>query len=170
MRGWAQSGYQRRLPANYLAAAMPHVSTSSGTPTGAYIGYTMSTSRRAVRHDGHYGPERLNRPGLVPLVAEPGAGKSTLAGVLAFMGARRGEPTVCLDPSGPLAAICEMREFDGPAPGLPRTAQNLDLMNSPPGTLAPWQLVPEPRSEDFARSEGSRQGVRAGATAGSGRA
>lgn len=149
---WSMSGYQRRLPAAYLAAAMPHVATSAGTPTGPYVAYTLSTSRRAVRHDGHYGPERLNTPGLTPIVAEPGAGKSTLTGALAFISARRGEPTVVLDPSGPLGALCDMREFDAPRPGLPRTAQRLDLMHSPAGTLAPWQLVPEPRAEDFADS------------------
>ena len=35
---WSTVGYQRRLPAKYLASAMPHVDAEVGTPTGPYLG------------------------------------------------------------------------------------------------------------------------------------
>ncbi|MPZ60157.1 MAG: hypothetical protein GEU93_02440 [Propionibacteriales bacterium] len=142
---WALSGYQRRMSVGYFAAGMPHVSSSVGTPTGPYLGYTTATARRAVLHDGHFPMERLNAPGVVPIVAEPGGGKSTLVGVLAYHSVTRGQPTIILDPSGPLARLCQMPSF---APH----ARHLNLTDAEPGTLAPWQLIPEPQPQEF-RSE-----------------
>lgn len=139
---WSTLGYQRRMPVGYLAAAMPHVNSNVGTPTGPYLAHTIGSARRAVRHDGHFPMERMNTPGLVPLVAEPGGGKSYAVGTLAYHGARRGQPTVVLDPSGPLAKLCTL-------PELAPYSRRLDLNESEPGTLAPWQLVPEPHRSDY---------------------
>lgn len=139
---WAQTGYQRRMSVGYFSASMPHVSSSVGTPSGPYLGYTTATARRAVLHDGHFPMERLNAPGVVPIVAEPGGGKSTAVGVLAYHAVMRGQPTIVLDPSGPLARLCGMKAF---APH----ARHLNLTDAEPGTLAPWQLIPEPCADEF---------------------
>ncbi len=135
---WSNVGYQRRLPAKYLASAMPHVDAEVGTPTGPYLAYGIGSARRAVRFDPHYGPETLQQPGLFTITAEPGGGKSVLIGALAYNAARRGEPTIILDPSGPLAKLCSL-------PELKPYSRVLDLTASDPGTLSPYQLIPEPQ-------------------------
>ena len=139
---WSTIGYQRRIPARYLSAAMPHVSSEVGTPTGPYIGYGTGSARRAMRLDLHYGMEKLQQPGFFTITAEPGSGKSVLTGALAFNAARRGEPTIILDPSGPLARLADMPELQG-------SSRVLDLTASEPGTLSPYQLVPEPAPADY---------------------
>jgi hypothetical protein len=145
---YSTTGYQRQMPVGYLAASMPHVSSSVGTPTGPYIGYTIGTARRAVRHDGHFGPEQGNAPGVYPIISEPGGGKSVLIGTFAYHGARRGQPSIILDPSGPLARLCEM-------PALAPHSRHLNLTDEAPGTLAPWGLVPDPNGWAF---EGDSRG------------
>jgi hypothetical protein len=141
---WSTTGYQRRFNCGYLASAMPHVSSSVGTPTGPFFAYTMGTAHRAVRHDGHFGMEKLNTPGVFPVIAEPGGGKSFAIGVLMYHAAERGEATITLDPSGPLARLCQM-------PRLAPISRHLNLTDAQPGTLAPWQLVPEPQRHEFSR-------------------
>jgi hypothetical protein len=138
----AQHGYQRRMPVRYLASALPNVDSALGTPTGPYLGYGIGSARRASRFDMHYGPEVLQTPGLFPIVAEPGGGKSVLIGTLAYNAARAGQPTIIFDPSGPLARLASM-------PELAPFSRVLDLTASRPGTLSPWQMVPEPTHEAF---------------------
>lgn len=143
-----KEGFQRRLPIKYLAAGLPNVGADLGTPTGPYLGYGSGTARRAVCFDMHYGPEVLNTPGLFTISAEPGAGKSVLIGTLAYNAVRAGEPTIILDPSGPLAALCDL-------PELAPYARKLDLTAATPGTLSPYQLIPEPPVDAFRRSDGT---------------
>ena len=142
-----KEGFQRRLPIKYLAAGLPNVGADLGTPAGPYLGYGSGTARRAVCFDMHYGPEVLNSPGLFTISAEPGAGKSVLIGALAYNAARAGEPTIILDPSGPLAALCDL-------PELAPFARKLDLTAAEPGTLSPYQLIPDPQPESFRRPDG----------------
>lgn len=137
-----RNGYQRRMPVRYLASAMPNVDSNLGTPTGPYLGYGVGSARRAARFDMHYGPEVLNAPGLFPIVAEPGGGKSVLLGTLAYNAVRAGQPTIIFDPSGPLAKLCDL-------PELKPFSRVLDLTASRPGTLSPYQLIPEPTREAF---------------------
>ena len=144
---WSTVGYQRRIPARYLAAAMPHVDAEVGTPTGPYLGYGTGSARRAVRFDPHFGPEKLQQPGLFTITAEPGGGKSVLIGALAYNAVRRGEPTIILDPSGPLAKLCRM-------PELRPYSRVLDLTASEPGTLSPYQLIPDPIDAGFTDEDG----------------
>ena len=144
---WSNVGYQRRLPAKYLASAMPNVDAEVGTPTGPYLAYGIGSARRAVRFDPHYGPETLQQPGLFTITAEPGGGKSVLIGALAYNAARRGEPTIILDPSGPLAKLCQL-------PELKPYSRVLDLTASDPGTLSPYQLIPEPQPGAYVDDQG----------------
>ena len=139
----AQHGYQRRMPVRYLASALPNVDSALGTPTGPYLGYGIGSARRAARFDMHYGPEVLQTPGLFPIVAEPGGGKSVLIGTLAYNAVRAGQPTIIFDPSGPLARLAAL-------PELAPFSRVLDLTAAKAGTLSPYQLVPEPTREAYA--------------------
>jgi hypothetical protein len=51
-----------------------------------------------------------------------------------------------LDPSGPLAALCQM-------PELREFAEHIDLAKAPAGTLSPWAVVPEPQRGHFDAAE-----------------
>lgn len=137
---WSTTGFQRRMSVGYLAAAMPHVSSTLGTPTGPYTGYTVGTARRAVLFDGHFSMEVLNAPGVFPLVSDPGGGKSHAVGSMAATDVELGDYVIVLDPSGPLARLTELPRFKP-------HSRLLNLTESHPGTLAPWQLVPEPRRD-----------------------
>ena len=138
----AQHGFQRRMPVRYLASALPNVDSALGTPTGPYLGYGIGSARRASRFDMHYGPEVLQTPGLFPIVAEPGGGKSVLIGTLAYNAVRAGQPTIIFDPSGPLARLASL-------PELAPFSRVMDLTASKPGTLSPYQMVPEPTREAY---------------------
>ncbi|MGH9243519.1 MAG: ATP-binding protein [Acidimicrobiales bacterium] len=149
---WESVGYQRVLPVGYLAAGLPHTSAAIGDGAGPYLGYACGTTRFALMLDAcavTEGP--AGRSGLCPVVADPGGGKSFLTGVLAYHGARRGTQTIVLDPSGPLAALCDL-------PELAPYAQRLSLSAGAPGTLSPCGLIPDPvrsdhDSEDDYRAE-----------------
>lgn len=143
----SRHGYQRRMPVKYLAAALPNVDQKVGTPSGPYFAYTSGSSRRAARFDMWYGPEVLNRSGLFPIVSEPGGGKSVMLGVLSYSAVRCGVDTIILDPSGPLAKLCDL-------PELKPFSRVLDLTNSDPGTLSPYLMVPEVIRADFEDEEG----------------
>lgn len=142
----AQHGFQRRMPVRYLASALPNVDSALGTPTGPYLGYGIGSTRRASRFDMHYGPEVLQTPGLFPIVAEPGGGKSVLIGTLAYNAVRAGQPTIIFDPSGPLARLAQL-------PELAPFSRVLDLSASKPGTLSPYQLVPDPTRDAYTDDE-----------------
>ena len=87
--------------------------------------------------DGHRLTEgETTRSGLCPIVADQGAGKSMLTGLLAYQGARLGKQVVVLDPSGPLARLCSV-------PELAPHAQHLSLTDGEPGSLNPCVLIPE---------------------------
>jgi AAA-like domain len=92
--------------------------------------------------DTHYSTEVKKASGLVPIVGRQGAGKSVLEAAICYQAARRGIRTVMLDPSGPLAALCEM-------PELREFAEHIDLAKAPAGTLSPWAVVPEPQPGHF---------------------
>ncbi len=140
---WETTGYQRVMPVSYLAAGIPHTSAAIGDGVGPYLGYACGTTRYALMLDAcavTEGP--AGRSGLCPVIADPGAGKSFLTGVLAYHGTRRGTQTVVLDPSGPLAALCDL-------PELKPFAQHLSLSAGAPGTLSPCGLIPDPVRSDY---------------------
>ncbi len=148
----ANTGYLRRMPAKYFAAAVPQAAAAVGDRRGPIIGETCGTSRRPVMWDPHFATEVRERSGLAVLVAEPGGGKSTLMGSIAYLTARRGIPCTLLDPSGPLARLCQM-------PELAPYSKVYDLTRGDPGTLAPYSLIPTPRREHFTSDEDWRSAV-----------
>nr|WP_205752541.1 ATP-binding protein [Cryptosporangium phraense] len=139
----ANTGYLRRMPAKYFAAAIPQAAAAIGDRRGPIIGETCGTSHRPVMWDPHYATEVRERSGLAVFVAEPGGGKSTLMGGIAYLAARRGVQCTILDPSGPLARLATM-------PELAPFSKVYNLTRGEPGTLAPYGLIPTPRREHFA--------------------
>lgn len=142
----ANTGYLRRMPAKYFSTALPQAASTVGDRRGPVIGETCGTSRRPVMWDPHFATEVRERSGLAVFVAEPGGGKSTLMGGVAYLAARRGIPCTLLDPSGPLARLTEM-------PELAPYSRVYDLTGADPGTLAPYALIPSPRREHYPQGE-----------------
>jgi hypothetical protein len=138
----ANTGYLRRMPVKLLAAALPQAASTVGDRRGDLIGRTAGTSRRPVFLDLHFPMEVRERSGLAVFVAEPGGGKSTLLGALGYLAARRGVQVTLLDPSGPLARLCQM-------PELRPYSRVLNLTGSSQGTLAPYALIPTPNRSHF---------------------
>jgi hypothetical protein len=139
----ANTGYVRRMPIRLFAAALPQAASTVGDRRGDLIGRTAGTCRRPVFLDLHFPTEVRERSGLAVFVAEPGGGKSTLMGALGYLNARRGVQVTMLDPSGPLARLCQM-------PELRPFSRVLNLTGSEHGTLAPYALIPTPEREHFA--------------------
>ncbi|GIE34204.1 hypothetical protein Ait01nite_072490 [Actinoplanes italicus] len=138
----ANTGYVRRMPVKLLAAALPQAASTVGDRRGDLIGRTSGTCRRPVFLDLHFPMEVRERSGLGVFVAEPGGGKSTLMGALGYLNARRGVQVTLLDPSGPLARLCQM-------PELRPYSRVLNLTGSEQGTLAPYSLIPTPVRSEF---------------------
>jgi AAA-like domain len=141
----ATVGYRRVLPATFLPSAVPNASTGVGDDAGPLLGRVSGAGRRVVMFDPTWGP-RNQRSGLCLMQADPGGGKSTLAGAIAEAGARRGYRVVVFDPSGPLAALCDL-------PHLRPFARHVDLDGAEPGTLSPYALVPDPHPGDHPDAE-----------------
>ena len=130
------------MHAELLIAGMPAASAQVGQRHGFPVGVTSSLSCQAVTWDPWYAMERANRSGLVTVTGTLGGGKSTLAGLIAYMAVRAGIPTTVLDPSGLLDRLCSI-------PALKPHALAANVLESPPGTLCPYRLIAEPRPEDF---------------------
>ncbi|NMO52176.1 hypothetical protein HH310_13335 [Actinoplanes sp. TBRC 11911] len=143
----ANTGYVRRMPVKLLAAAVPQAASTVGDRRGDLIGRTSGTCRRPVFLDLHFPMEVRERSGLGVMVAEPGGGKSTLMGALGYLNARRGVQVTLLDPSGPLARLCDM-------PELRPYSRVLNLTGSEQGTLAPYALIPTPVRSEFPTGPG----------------
>lgn len=143
----ADTGYLRRMPVTMLAAAMPQATAAVGDNRGDLIGHTATSGVRPVFFDPHYATEIRERSGLTVFVSEPGGGKSTLMGALGYLNARRGVQVTLMDPSGPLARLCEM-------PELRRYARVINLVGSERGTLAPYALIPTPQRSEFPAGPG----------------
>jgi hypothetical protein len=139
----ASGANKRFMHAELLMAGAPAASAQVGHRHGFPVGVTSSLACRAVTWHPWHAMEHVNRSGLVTITGGLGGGKSTLAGLLAYMVVRAGIPTTILDPSGMLDRLCGI-------PALREHALAVNLLESPPGTLCPYSLVPEPRFEDFA--------------------
>lgn len=146
------AAHRRRLPAMYVAAGVPTASSRLGDRRGPYIGCTTGASRRAVMFDTHYATEVRETSGLVPVVGGLGAGKSVLLGQLTYEAARRGIPSVVLDPSGPLSRLVGL-------PELAEHGEHIDLTAAANGTLNPFDVVAAPERGGFASEEGFHEAV-----------
>lgn len=138
MEPLANTGHTRHLPILKLAAGVPAATAEVGDKRGVLIGYTSGFAERPVTWDPWFGPEVVEGSGLVPIVGGLGAGKSFFAGGVVYKTGAQGVPWTVLDPSGRLGALAQLPEFRGVA-----TAVN--LLQSEPGALNPFALVPEPQ-------------------------
>ncbi len=138
MEPLANTGHTRHLPILKLAAGVPAATAEVGDKRGVLIGYTSGFAERPVTWDPWFGPEVVEGSGLVPIVGGLGAGKSFFAGGVVYKTGAQGVPWTVLDPSGRLGALAQLPEFRGVA-----TAVN--LLQSEPGALNPYALVPEPQ-------------------------
>lgn len=134
--------YQRRLPALYLAAGLPHASASVGDRRGFYMGYTTSHSRRAFMFDPWYAMEWQEKSGLIPVWGELGSGKSGITGALAAWSTDAGNVTTVVDPAARLQALCDM-------PRLRKHAKWLDLVEGMDGSLNTYAVVAEPNPAHY---------------------
>jgi hypothetical protein len=139
----SSGAYVRQLPVRMWAATLPQVTSRVGDRQGPLIGYTVSGPRRPVMLHPQYGPEALDAPGLCPMIAGLGGGKSYLLGLIAEQAALRGTGTTVLDPSA--GAFTRLAEL----PHLRRNARVIDLVNGRPGTLSPWAVIADPRADHF---------------------
>lgn len=142
MEPLANSGQTRHLPILKLAAGVPAATAEVGDKRGVLIGYTSGFAERPVTWDPWYGPEVVEGSGLVPIVGGLGAGKAFLAGGSIYKTGAQGVPWTVLDPSGRLGALADLPEFRG-------VATSINLLESEPGALNPYALVPEPVSAWF---------------------
>lgn len=138
----ANGGHTRRMPVLKFAAGVPAATAEVGDKRGVLIGYTSGFAERAVTWDPWYGPEVIEGSGLVPICGGLGAGKSWLAGGVIYKTCAQGTPWTVMDPSGRLGALADLPEFRG-------LAKAVNLLDSEPGALNPYALVPEPRPEWF---------------------
>ncbi len=135
--------YARRGTVQWAATAMPQVSAEIGDRRGILLGETSSSERRPVAWDPWLDQEVTDNSGLTPVVAQVGGGKSFLCGGIVYKTLRSGARWTVLDPSGPLAELCEMPELEP-------YARSIDLLKAQPGILNPYRVVSDPTPEQIA--------------------
>jgi hypothetical protein len=139
--------YRRALPVTAVAGGVIQASHEVGHETGIYLGYTaQGAARRPVLWELHRSTEIREQSGLTLVGGTLGAGKSALLFMVAYKAAMAGVRTVILDPSGPLARLCDLPEFRA-------NARHIDLLSARPGTLSPYRVIPEPLLEHFESHE-----------------
>ncbi|WP_211215248.1 ATP-binding protein [Actinoalloteichus spitiensis] len=139
----ASSAYLRRGSVIWAASAVPAATADVGDRRGILLGETCTATRRPVAWDPWMAQEVRDGSGLSALVAGLGGGKSFLGGGVVYKTLRAGAHWTLLDPSGPLAALCEL-------PELRPYARPINLLNAQPGILNPYRVVAEPQLEHFA--------------------
>ncbi|MEV8026834.1 ATP-binding protein [Cellulosimicrobium funkei] len=140
MEPLANTGHTRHLPILKLAAGVSAATAEVGDKRGVLVGYTSGFAERPVTWCPWYGPEVVEGSGLVPIVGGLGAGKSFFAGGIVYKTGAQGVPWMVMDPSGRLGALADLPEFRG-------VARAINLLDSEPGALNPYALVPEPQLE-----------------------
>src|SRR5690349_17623265 len=138
----SSSAYLRRGSVIWAASAVPTATAEVGDRRGILIGETCTATRRPVAWDPWMAQEIRDSSGLTALVAGLGGGKSFLGGGIVYKTLRSGAYWTLLDPSGPLAKLCEL-------PELRPYARPINLLNAQPGILNPYRVVAEPMIEHF---------------------
>lgn len=138
----SSSAYLRRGSVLGAASSVPTATAEVGDRRGILLGETVTATRRPVAWDPWMAQELRDSSGLSALVAGLGAGKSFLGGGIVYKTLRSGAHWTLLDPSGPLAALCEL-------PELRPYARPINLLNAQPGILNPYRVVAEPQLEHF---------------------
>ncbi len=142
----SSSAYLRRGSVIWAASAVPTATAEVGDRRGILIGETCTATRRPVAWDPWMAQEIRDSSGLTALVAGLGGGKSFLGGGIVYKTLRSGAYWTLLDPSGPLAKLCEL-------PELRPYARPINLLNAQPGILNPYRVVAEPELVHFLDEE-----------------
>jgi hypothetical protein len=137
------AAHQRRGSVLWLASAVPAATAEVGDRRGILLGETCTATRRPVAWDPWMAQEIRDSSGLTAMVAGLGGGKSFLGGGIVYKTLRAGACWTVLDPSGPLARLCEL-------PELRPYARAINLLNAQPGILNPYRVVAEPQLQHFA--------------------
>ncbi|MEU5693773.1 ATP-binding protein [Actinosynnema sp. NPDC020468] len=140
------SAYLRRGSVLWAASAVPTATAEVGDRRGILLGETVTATRRPVAWDPWMAQELRDASGLTAMVAGLGAGKSFLGGGIVYKTLRAGAHWTLLDPSGPLAALCEL-------PELRPYARPINLLNAQPGILNPYRVVAEPQLDHYLDEE-----------------
>nr|WP_084716317.1 ATP-binding protein [Saccharothrix syringae] len=138
----SSSAYLRRGSVLWAASSVPTATAEVGDRRGILLGETVTATRRPVAWDPWMAQELRDASGLTAMVAGLGAGKSFLGGGIVYKTLRAGAHWTLLDPSGPLAALCDL-------PELRPYARPINLLNAQPGILNPYRVVAEPQLEHF---------------------
>ncbi|MGH3873313.1 MAG: ATP-binding protein [Pseudonocardiaceae bacterium] len=138
----SSGAYLRRGSVIWAASAVPAATAEVGDRRGILLGETCTATRRPVAWDPWMAQEIRDSSGLTALVAGLGGGKSFLGGGIVYKTLRSGAYWTLLDPSGPLAKLCEL-------PELRPYARPINLLNAQPGILNPYRVVAEPELEHF---------------------
>lgn len=138
----SSSAYLRRGSVVWLSSGVPSATADVGDRRGVLLGETCTVTRRPVAWDPWMSQEIRDSSGLTALVAGLGGGKSFLGGGIVYKTLRAGAYWTVLDPSGPLARLCEL-------PELRPYARPINLLNADPGILNPYRVVAEPRLDHF---------------------
>jgi AAA-like domain len=139
----ATSAHLRRGSVLWAAAAVPAATAEVGDRRGILLGETCTATRRPVAWDPWMAQEIRDGSGLTAMIAGLGGGKSFLGGGIVYKTVRAGAHWTILDPSGPLARLCDL-------PELRPYSRKIDLLNAQPGILNPYRVVPEPQLAHFA--------------------
>ncbi|GAB3872210.1 ATP-binding protein [Kibdelosporangium lantanae] len=142
----ASPAYMRRGSVIWAAAAVPAATAEVGDRRGILLGETCTATRRPVAWDPWMAQELRDSSGLTAMVAGLGGGKSFLGGGIVYKTLRSGAYWTILDPSGPLARLCDL-------PELRPYARPINLLNAQPGILNPYRVVAEPMIEHFLDEE-----------------
>lgn len=146
----ASAANRRFMHLELFWAGMPTAAARVGHRDGFPLGVTSSLSCQAVTWHPWRAMEELNVSGLVTITGTLGGGKTSLAGLIAYMAVRAGIITTILDPSGMLDRLCAIPAFQ-------RHSLAANLLESPPGTLCPYRLIAEPARDQFAFDEAGRR-------------
>lgn len=138
----AATSYVRRGSVTWAAAAVPAATAQVGDRRGILLGETATATRRPVAWDPWMAQEVRDASGLTAIAAGLGAGKSFLGGGIVYKTLRAGARWTVLDPSGPLAALCDL-------PELRPCARAINLLAAQPGILNPYRVVVDPHPEDY---------------------
>ena len=138
----ASAAYLRRGSVIWTASAVPTATAEVGDRRGILLGETCTATRRPVAWDPWMAQEIRDSSGLTAMVAGLGGGKSFLGGGIVYKTLRSGAYWTVLDPSGPLAKLCDL-------PELRPYARPINLLNAQPGILNPYRVVAEPALEHF---------------------
>ncbi|HKR49219.1 MAG TPA: ATP-binding protein [Pseudonocardiaceae bacterium] len=142
----SSGAYLRRGSVIWAASAVPSATAEVGDRRGILLGETCTATRRPVAWDPWMAQEIRDSSGLTALVAGLGGGKSFLGGGIVYKTLRSGAYWTLLDPSGPLAKLCEL-------PELRPYARPINLLNAQPGILNPYRVVAEPELAHFLDEE-----------------